>query len=318
MELSVVICTRNRPQDLRVAVSSILGNHAELRDGTAKLWIIDDGSLSEELIRDLRDATTQCGWAFGYANKSGTPGLLRSRVYAKNLIRSGWILFLDDDIEMQPGYLERLRNLAAVPGLAGAGGVDLLGKRQSFPRRLYEYSIGFRAFRRGHLSISGFGGDMDRWILEKAPFETEFLYGCNMAFRADALRSLDGHAAFESYSVGEDMLLSGIARRHGKLMVDPQMQVKHFQSPLARDKTEQISYMQVVNHFHLLEATGAGRARKAAVLVTAAGLAALFAAKIVFDLIRGKQPDFGKFKGNCRGLRWLAGALLSDAERRAP
>jgi hypothetical protein len=64
-----------------------------------------------------------------------------------------------------------------------------------------------------------------------------------------------------------------------------------------------------------LEEIDAGHARRFAVLVTASGLAALSGAKILVDLIRGKRPDLGRFRGNCRGLGWLAGVLLFHSRR---
>jgi GT2 family glycosyltransferase len=229
------------------------------------------------------------------------------------------VVFFDDDIEVEPGYLALLfQMMDSNPEAAGVGGVDILWRPARTWRRLYEYVICFRAIRRGRLSISGFGGDADRWIGEVEAFETQFLAGFNMAFRRDALRSLEMQDFFDGYSLGEDLYLSYVARQSGPLLVHPQLRVRHHQSALARDRSEQVFYTQLVNHYHLLRLMQSSRARCLSLVITGAGMFVRYAIKACVDaVIPSGRPDFGRMKGSWNGLKFVMTSVIRDSSRRA-
>ena len=102
-----------------------------------------------------------------------------------------------------------------------------------------------------------------RWGTATTPFETEFLYGCNMSFRKWALEGLPDSDVFVGHGYGEDLYVSHWARRKGSLVVDPHLNVRHYQTPVSRDRMDEVSYRQVYNHFYLLQFMGAPAYRKA-------------------------------------------------------
>jgi hypothetical protein len=103
--------------------------------------------------------------------------------------------------------------------------------------------------------------------------------------------------------LGEDLYLSALARLHRPLLVNPRMRVRHYQSPISRDRAEQVFYTQLVNHYHLLVARGAPGHRRVALIFTAGGLLAMFAVKWLLDCATpGKTPDNGRLRGSGRGF----------------
>jgi hypothetical protein len=152
----------------------------------------------------------------------------------------------------------------------------------------------YGARKPGKLSLSGYGGSMITWVLEKEPFRTEYVVGCNMSFRRSALVDLKPVAWLLGYSVGEDLYLTQCARRHGEVWIDPDLKVIHHQSPLSRDKVEQVAYMDIVNHDYLLRELEAPAWRYACLIWTALGL-----------LLRAllKKEHRPKIPGYLRGIK---------------
>lgn len=308
--LSVVFCTRNRPAELKRAVDSVLRGLPQIAGMAIEILVMDDGQLEPAYLAGLGQLVTEAGAAFSYVNKRERAGLLRSRVETLEQARHETLLFLDDDVEVETGYLQSLlQTYAAYPFASGVGGVDLLCEPAPRWRQWYEYWVGFRAFRLGRLSASGFGGGMDQWKLQDAPFKTDFLYGCNMSFKKSALADLKCPSWFAGYSLGEDHYLSYTARQHGRLIAQPKMRVRHYQSPVARDKLEQVSYTLIVNHYQMLGVTRASFIRYLSFSVTAGGLLLMFCGKAALDALRLK-PDFSKVRGSLRGIRFIIAGVF--------
>ncbi len=311
--LSVVFCTRNRPQELLAAVKSV--TQGQEADFPVELLIVDDGLLDEQTLHDIESQAKKAGFAFAYANKRERAGLLQSRVEALRHARYGIVLFLDDDVELLPGYLARLMtHYRSDATLAGAGGVDVLEPRAPLLRRLFEYVILFRSFQLGRYSWSGFGGGMDAWRFQPRPFKVDFLYGCNMSFRRSALSELKSAAWFNSYSIGEDMYVSNCASRAGSLLVDPQLLVKHHQAATARDREEDVARTRIVNHFLLLKARGAGAARMGGFLWTALGFAVLHGTGAVAKTVLARRSTgWERAQGTLKGVGTVFRSLLADS-----
>jgi glycosyltransferase involved in cell wall biosynthesis len=323
--ISISICTRNRPDDLRRATDSV-GAAARAVEGVAlELIVVDDGQLNVDQVEAIRSTSYSADMEFRYVNKRERPGLLLSRIESVSVASHELLLFLDDDVEVEPDYLVRLLQVyAANSDVVGVGGVDKLGHEASFGRRVYEVLIGFRAVRRGRLSISGYGGGMDRWIRAKSLFPVEFVYGCNMSFRKSKLFGLLPQPWLSSYSLGEDLYLSHVARQHGPLLCDPFLQVRHYQSDIARDALAHVTFSRIVNHLHLLRVYQAPAYRTGALLATAVGFLAMFSLKAVINPRKLSQVE--KVKGAARGVAFVFRELFRgrqelksspDAEHRA-
>jgi GT2 family glycosyltransferase len=278
--------------------------------------IVDDGKLEPHVLAELRGRAEHARWQFRYLNKSDRPGLFRSRIAAVEASEADIILFLDDDVEVEPGYLAGLVDLyTSDPAISGVGGVDKLCPRTALWRRLYEHIILFRALSVGRLSFTGYGGSMDGWRLQQAPFRTDYFSGCNMSFVRRALLGLPDLHFLDGHATGEDLLLSRWARKTGELVVDPRLQVRHYQVPAARDSMERVFYRQVVNHYHLLVLARASVWRRLAILYTASGLLSISLAKYLWEFCTRRSSDsLPRVRGGLRGMNAVLSCLFHTSE----
>jgi len=249
--LTVAICTRHRPHDLLRCVKSLA--LTEPPGVPVEILVIDDGDAPLD-PGALRELVLPHGYAFRHIHNSGPHGLIHGRMLAIREAANDVVLFVDDDIEMDPHYLRRLADAYAKhPEAAGIGGVDTLSPGKQSLARLYRKLFLLESGQPGQYSPSGFNGSMEYWISAKEPFPTEFLSGCNMSFRKSALEHATPAPWLEGYSHGEDMVLSEEARRSGPLFADPSLQVAHHRSPESRVPSVKTAYTTIRNTYFLLE-----------------------------------------------------------------
>ncbi len=257
--VAIAVCTRDRQTELLRAVASVLRDAVTLpveqRDHT-ELLVVDDGQLPRDVVAELRRTAEQAGLSFSYRNKHERPGLLRSRIETISLTRADVVLFVDDDIEMMPGYLARLvRHYVRDPGLAGVGGIDVLGQSEKWTRTIPAVLTGAAAVRLGRFSCAGYNGDSPRWPRARRPFASEYLVGFNMSFRRAALLGLAERDWLSGYGLGEDLYVSVHARRYGPLIVDPALKVAHHLAPSTfggRDNVRRYHAAKAAHYAHLL------------------------------------------------------------------
>jgi GT2 family glycosyltransferase len=186
VEASVVVPTRDRPADLRRALAALRGQRTER---AWELVVVDDGSeppIAPELVGDAR--LIRLG--------GGGPGPARNagmRASAAPLV-----LFTDDDVEPDPGwlesavaFLERERDHVGVEGPVESPPYD--------PLRAYSIEVG-------------------------APGA---YYSCNIAYRRDVLERLGGFADDIPTPHGEDVDLAFRALELGPIGWAAGMRVLH-------------------------------------------------------------------------------------------
>jgi len=299
-QLSIIICTRNRPKELIRALKSIVYAVRQCQ-GDFEILLIDDGNYVPSLVDRIANILNCESITFRYVNKSDTPGLFLSRLKSLELAQFDIVLFLDDDVEIAPNYISQLFETYEIhPQAAGVGGIDVLVRPAPRWRQLWEVLIFYRSLDRGKLSVSGFGGSMDQWSTAVSPFPTEFLSGCNMSFRKNTLKDVVPKDWLQSYSLGEDLYLSFVARQSGILLCNPYMKVKHHRSRISRDNEEIVAYTQIVNHYKLLREYRAARWRYWALLWTAVGLAVFY---FLGAIVR--RSSWKRFRGAVKGLLYV-------------
>jgi GT2 family glycosyltransferase len=92
-ELTVCICTRDRPESLQRALESVVRNAP-----SARVVVSDDG---EESARPVVESFPNCRWQRGPA-----AGLGANRNAVVAAVETDRVLFLDDDAEVGPGFVE--------------------------------------------------------------------------------------------------------------------------------------------------------------------------------------------------------------------
>ncbi|WP_018887245.1 glycosyltransferase family 2 protein [Paenibacillus massiliensis] len=257
MDLTIAICTRNREEDLARCAASIAASRMTEPSLQAEVLVVDDGDLCPKLRAEMNEGLERAGFSFRYYRKD-QPGLWLSRVKTVEIAAGDIILFLDDDVELPVDYIDNLmRTYRENPDAAGVGGIAL-GMRNSLMGTLRCLLSFQQSPFMGRLSLSGQSGSMYNWHRARRTFKSEFFHGCNMSFRREAIRSIKPVSWLQSYSVGEDLLLSRIARMHGPLLINPVLKLQHHESPSSRDNMEHVAYMRVMNHVHLLRDERAG------------------------------------------------------------
>jgi len=239
---------------------------------------------------------------FTYLRNAAQHGLIHGRMTAIRNAISDVLLFLDDDVEIDPDYLRLLvKWYREHPETVGLGGVDTLTRMLPPVRRLLARLFFQDSGHPGRLSPSGFSGSMARWGSHREPFRTEFLSGCNMSFRREALRAVRHLPWLDGYSLGEDLYLSLVAAGHGPLWVDPGLRVRHHRSSASRMTDSFVSHSTVVNIYHLLQVRKAPRGSYVALAWTAVGL-------ILKDAVRPSR--WRLLPGYLMGLRMIVRDLL--------
>lgn len=180
--ISVAICTRDRPEDLAVALASLQQQTLE----PLELLVVDNGSRPG--AREVVDRVASQARVL----REERPGLDFARNRALAEARGDVIAFTDDDVEVDRGWLRALCDAFASHPEAGAvTGLVLPLELDTDAQWLFERNGGYA---RGLLPRV-LPRDGRRMLGLRLPAVSEVLTvgnGCNMALRADALRALGG------------------------------------------------------------------------------------------------------------------------------
>jgi hypothetical protein len=222
----VVICTRNRPDDLAKALTAV--------DAVAQgIEVLVADSSDEAHVADVRDVVAVHD---GASLLPCTPGLARQRNQALDWVHAhrpdaAYIHFLDDDTEVLPGYFDAIiEAFASRPDLAGVGGVVL---NQPRPRHvgtkrlfcLYGRTPG-QVLPSGRVTIGHYEGD--------EATHPAWLPGCAMSYRTTSIAGRRFDDRLEGYSLGEDMYFSFALSHDHPLAIAPEARVLHHFSPQNR------------------------------------------------------------------------------------
>jgi GT2 family glycosyltransferase len=229
----VVICTRNRSGELEKAL-------ADVRSIAPDLEVLVADSSEPEQKTDVRRVVT------GTASCSlldCTPGLARQRNQALEWIRDQRagvqiVHFIDDDTEPERDYFAAVeRAFATDPRLGGVGGVVL---NQPFPRfQIAKYLFALYSPRPGVVLRSG-RSTIGHYEGHEAT-QAEWLPGCAMSYRLDAIHAITFDNRLEGYSLGEDLYFSYALGRTHRLTIAKDARVIHHLSPVNRHSAERIS-----------------------------------------------------------------------------
>lgn len=254
IDLTVAICTRNRPADLARTLTALAGQR-DVEHVDWELLVVDDGDPTS----GTRDVATQFSDAIScrYHLKTAAdrPGLFASRLKALEFARGAIVLFLDDDAVPDDDYFSTLLELASAnPSHSAFGGVDRNDLPASASAAAFAYARLFLLAGNGpgRLGRSGYNHAQMTWRSQVAPFNSDFLHGCNMAFRRDALAGLPDLEWLQGHSCCEDLVLSRHAARSGPILVSPHLRVSHFPGKGGRGGNAERLFNALLNHarFH--------------------------------------------------------------------
>lgn len=236
LRLSLIICTKDREALLRDMLRTVF---AQTRPPDEVL-IVDDGAMDGEAL---------CAWveAHGlpcrYLRKE-SPGLAASRNLGVQHATGEIILFLDDDVLLEPEYSAAILDLFAEDAAQTLGGVTGALRVEYAPgvERFLRF-FGMDGRRPGALLPSGFGVLVREGRLS-APGPVEWLSGCNMAYRRAVFAEFHFDQRLGSYGWGEDRDFSVRVGRKWRLLATPHARLVHLKAQTGRISHRRLGFME--------------------------------------------------------------------------
>jgi glycosyltransferase involved in cell wall biosynthesis len=251
LDVTVAICTWNR----RPLLEQTLASLEKMRPGATRwdLLIVDNGSTdgTAELVHDWIERGTL---PLRYVVEP-TLGLSQARNRAVREARAEWLLFTDDDVLVDPCWLEAFVASARRHPLAGAigGRVDPWFVERPDP----EMCRAFPALAKGFCGLN-LGPE------EAVVPEEFYLVGANFGIRIDPARPAPFHTRLGAVGAnpigGEEVAYQMELRRAGHDIIwCPAMRVKHYVDP-QRMRLEYLQefYTNVGRHFVMLNGVPQG------------------------------------------------------------
>jgi glycosyltransferase involved in cell wall biosynthesis len=228
MGLDVCICTHNpRMHILALTVESLARQTAGPQ--AFQVMLVDNAStpaIREDVLAPLRRAGISAG-----LSREDRPGLTQARLHAIERSTAQWMLFVDDDNELSPDFVEQgLRLIASRDDLGCFGGKLLLPETVRPPKWAEPYLPYLGVKDAGDEIITGAA---DRWGIWEPPgagvFVSRKLLDAFRARLATDLRMLDlGRKGKSGLASCEDSLMARQALRLGLLNAYyPRLSLRH-------------------------------------------------------------------------------------------
>jgi glycosyltransferase involved in cell wall biosynthesis len=230
LSTAVVICTLNRPDDILRAVQSLCKQTVIPN----QLVVVDAGDLGD-VATALEEIASTASIAFDYCKAS--PSTTRQRNLGADRVHSDIVFFMDDDIDLDPAYIEIIRGVYqedSAGSIAGIAGVD-----QSVPevteslqlyRKLFmlreERADGFPRLKRSNFPI--LVPHPSRRVL------CEVLPSTAVSYRKAVFNQHRFDDELDGYVMAEDIDLSYRVSREFKLCVTPDAHFNHHRSKISR------------------------------------------------------------------------------------
>jgi SAM-dependent methyltransferase/GT2 family glycosyltransferase len=249
--VSVVVCTYRRPESAAALFDSL-----ERQDAPFHELVVIDASGDEEamptrtrLLQGLRTAGRT-----RYVQVGGTArGLTRQRNAALRLVTADLVLFLDDDVRLQP---ECVREMEAVHrNNEGIAGVGCYSDNQFDPPALIwrvRRAVGIipslqpgRYWRSGMSNPWGFSRPGGRLV------EGDWLPGCAMMWRTDLAVALRFDESLQGYAQAEDLDFSLRAKPFGRLVMLGTPRLRHLHEAGGRPDPYRLGYMELRNRYEI-------------------------------------------------------------------
>jgi GT2 family glycosyltransferase len=234
--VSVIIPTKNRAADLRTVVRSICAQTF----APHSLLIVDqspndDGRRGVESELALAEERRGGCWKLNYILDPTIAGASAARNHAMRIADGDIWLFLDDDVVLEPDFVEQLVTVYRnYPGTSGVSGVIT-----NYPRMPLLYRLWSSVFVRGPFrdERQRIYWNADR-LRNSAPLLVRHFGAGLMSFRAEVIRNhffeekLDRH--FRGVSDGEDVAFCEKLGGTTQLRLTPRARLRHNHSPVGR------------------------------------------------------------------------------------
>lgn len=234
--ISVIIPTKNRPGDLENVVASLLVQTTP----PAELLIVDQSEDEESrqrvdrLMAVARRHPRPIGIALRYLRDPRLTGCAAARNVAMDLAQGAIVLFLDDDVILEPDFLSAL--LAAYRARPDATGIS--GVVTNYVRPPLAYLCWRALFARGcfHDDRQGVYWRSRHRRRSAIVHRVTRLGGGLMSFRAAAVRRVRFDENLTGVCDGEDVDFCARLGPQALLLIAPAARLTHCQSAIGRDR----------------------------------------------------------------------------------
>lgn len=238
---AVVICTRNRPEELEQTLDSIAAHPPSVDLLLAVMYASDaeQRTRTRSLVEGF-DPLPSVHWSY-----TDTPSLARQRNAALDRLPASVeiVHFIDDDVTVHPGYFEALSAvLRSHSDVGGAGGVvvepmqEASSSSTEWLRRLFflSHSDAGRVLPSGYATNAQSPRPSEARSLRK----TEWLSGCSSSYRRTLMERHRFDEVLTGYSMLEDLDLSYRIHQQARLVVQPEARLTHRRAPRNRFDAE--------------------------------------------------------------------------------
>jgi GT2 family glycosyltransferase len=229
LTMSVVIPTKNRPDDLLKAVDSIL---AQTRP-PEELLIIDqsEGMASEHAVRSRFEATAPTRLV--YVHDTAITGLVDAKRVGSKRAAGDIVCFLEDDVILERDYMAQIESgFLAEPAMCGCSGV-IVNVPRSSPMYIAAQRVFFRGiFRDPRLPLTARALNGGRQLMS-----CDVLSGGISSWRRDVFKHVQFDVA-NGFFMFEDMEFSTrVVKALGHhLYINPRARLEHHMSGVNRDR----------------------------------------------------------------------------------
>lgn len=244
---SVIIPTKDRPQDLEHTVSTVLAQTLL----PCELIIVDQSTDDKsqrraELQFHQVPAPIHETVRLRYIKDPSITGGAQARNRAMGVARGEVWVFLDDDVVLEPDFLEELlKPYAESRDLTGVSGIIT-----NYPLPPRWFRAWTAVFRRGpfHDDRQPVYWRADR-LRHASPIPVSRLGGGLMSFRASAVRGLRFDENLHGVSEGEDVDFCCRLPAGSRLVICPRARLAHMQSPQGRTQDHWLRRMVLGSHY---------------------------------------------------------------------
>lgn len=231
--VSAIIPTKNRPDDLRRTVRTLLAQTLLPRE-----VVIVDQSGDDQSYRAVQEEFAECRRTLGvapelkYVHDPAISGVSAARNRSMTCADQATWLFLDDDVVMEPEFIAEMMGAYEVdPTVDGVSGVITNYVPMPFMHRLWMTVFARGPFCEKRLAIYWHADKLrDRGVFRVAGFS-----GGLMSFR----REIASRGLFDTrVGDGEDVDFCLNLGQDKKFVISPRMRLQHLSSPVERSRKE--------------------------------------------------------------------------------
>ena len=256
--LSAIICTKDRLDAAILCVKTIY-EQTRLPD---ELLVVDCSKL-KQLEDELKQFLDKLKIKYIHTE---TPGLTRQRNIGIRESKGDYVLFLDDDTELDKDFLKEIIRAFEESGVENIGGVTgevVLEEKQGSSKRkilnflnnTYATLFQLPRYGNGKFSISGSSTTI-KCNTVKDFTKVEFLCGCNMAFKRRVLQDFEFDEKLVGSTsgwIGEDDDVACYMKSRYQNIYTPFAKIKHNITPTARFNNYKHIKVMIENSHYLFK-----------------------------------------------------------------